>query len=279
MRPRAGMDAAGTVPETGCAGDGLDAPRGRSLAAIVSVPGCLPANCHGAGSIAGIERQRSTQIHPLFARGKRQHRKALPEKRRRTMASDLQRSPARPVQQNHDDSTAFGDLISPKSPSAVSSRIMQANCNTVHLTILMALGILILGSGLTCRGRSGKLLILRLTPRGLRRFRLDTTRSWRISSRTALWNFFFCRGGNSAVEVQLAPDHAHGMKEGKPVGILVRFERGLVHQTADGEVGHHEAIELLAHQIGSFAAQHDLGAAQMGLELVERSLSGKGLAR
>ena len=61
------------------------------------------------------------------------------------------------------------------------------------------------------------------------------------------------------------------MKEGKPVGILVRFERGLVHQTADGEVGHHEAIELLAHQIGSFAAQHDLGAAQMGLELVERS--------
>jgi predicted small metal-binding protein len=58
--------------------------------------------------------------------------------------------------------------------------------NTVHLTILMALRILILGSGLTRRGRSGKLLILRLTPRGFRRHRLDTTRSWRISSRTAL---------------------------------------------------------------------------------------------
>jgi hypothetical protein len=52
-----------------------------------------------------------------------------------------------------------------------------------------------------------------------------------------------------------------------------------VHQTADGEVGHHEAVEFLAHQIGGFAAQHDVSAAQMSLEFVERSLSGKGLAR
>ena len=49
--------------------------------------------------------------------------------------------------------------------------------NTVHLIILMALQMSILGRGLTWRGRSGKLLILRLTPRGLRRLRLDTTRS------------------------------------------------------------------------------------------------------
>jgi len=61
------------------------------------------------------------------------------------------------------------------------------------------------------------------------------------------------------------------MKEGKTVGIFVGFERGLVHQTADGEVGHHEAVELLAHKIGGFAAKHDLGAAQMGLEFVEGS--------
>ena len=67
MRPSAGVDAEGTVPETGCARGGLDAPRGRALAAIVSVPGCLPANRHGAGSIAGIERPRSTQNNPLFA--------------------------------------------------------------------------------------------------------------------------------------------------------------------------------------------------------------------
>jgi hypothetical protein len=42
------------------------------------------------------------------------------------MASDLQRSPTRPVQQNHADSNDFGDLISPETPSVVSSRIMQA---------------------------------------------------------------------------------------------------------------------------------------------------------
>ncbi|MGH8534511.1 MAG: hypothetical protein ACREV1_17795, partial [Gammaproteobacteria bacterium] len=58
--------------------------------------------------------------------------------------------------------------------------------NTVHLMILMASRMLIGGNGLVCRGRSGKLLILRFTPRGLRRLRLDTTRSWRISSSTAL---------------------------------------------------------------------------------------------
>jgi hypothetical protein len=49
--------------------------------------------------------------------------------------------------------------------------------NTVHLMILMALRMSILGRGLAWRGRSGKLLILRLTPRGLRRLRLETTRS------------------------------------------------------------------------------------------------------
>src|ERR1035441_1546346 len=51
------------------------------------------------------------------------------------------------------------------------------NPNTVHLMILMALRMSILGRGSTWRGRSGKLLILRLTPRGLRRLRLETTRS------------------------------------------------------------------------------------------------------
>ena len=40
--------------------------------------------------------------------------------------------------------------------------------------------------GLLCRGRSGKLLIFRLTPRRLRRLRLDTTRSSRISSSTVI---------------------------------------------------------------------------------------------
>ena len=61
----------------------------------------------------------------------------------------------------------------------------RASPNTVHLMILIAVEISMAGRGLARGGRSGKLLILRLTPRGLRRLRLDTTRSCRISSRTA----------------------------------------------------------------------------------------------
>ena len=43
-------------------------------------------------------------------------------------------------------------------------------------------------------------------------------------------------------------------------------------QAADGEVGHRQAVELLAHQLEGFAAQNDLGAAQMGLQLIKRRL-------
>jgi hypothetical protein len=50
----------------------------------------------------------------------------LPENRRKAMASDLQVAIARFVQDNYADSNAFGDLISPRAPSVVSSRIMQA---------------------------------------------------------------------------------------------------------------------------------------------------------
>ena len=50
----------------------------------------------------------------------------MPENRRKAMASDLQVAIARFVQDNYADSNAFGDLISPRAPSVVSSRIMQA---------------------------------------------------------------------------------------------------------------------------------------------------------
>jgi hypothetical protein len=63
--------------------------------------------------------------------------------------------------------------------------IAYSSPNTVHLSILMAFLMMMRGSDLYVRGRSGKLLILRLTPRKLRRLRLETTRSWRISSSTA----------------------------------------------------------------------------------------------
>ena len=60
------------------------------------------------------------------------------------------------------------------------------------------------------------------------------------------------------------------MQEREPVGVLIGFERSFVHQTSNGEVSHHEAVEFLANQVGGLAAQDDLGAAQMGLEFVER---------
>jgi len=43
-----------------------------------------------------------------------------------------------------------------------------------------------------------------------------------------------------------------------------------MHQAADSEMSHQQTVELLAHQIRRFAAQHDLGAAQVGLEFVEQ---------
>ena len=45
-----------------------------------------------------------------------------------------------------------------------------------------------------------------------------------------------------------------------------------MHQAADGEVGHQQAIELLAHQFRSLGAQLDLGAAQVCLQFVEGGL-------
>ena len=55
-----------------------------------------------------------------------------------------------------------------------ASRSKQgARANTVHFSTLIAFLMSIGGSGLSVRRRNGKLLILRLTPRGLRRLRLE----------------------------------------------------------------------------------------------------------
>jgi hypothetical protein len=59
------------------------------------------------------------------------------------------------------------------------------NLNTVYLRIRIALARLIAGRARSVLRRIGKLLILRLTPRGLRWFRLEMTRSCRISAMTA----------------------------------------------------------------------------------------------
>ena len=71
--------------------------------------------------------------------------------------------------------------------------------------------------------------------------------------------------GNSVRDPQLAADNVDGVHKGQAVRADICFQRGFVHQSTDGEVGHHESVELLAHQIGCLAPQHDLGAAQMGL--------------
>ena len=60
------------------------------------------------------------------------------------------------------------------------------------------------------------------------------------------------------------------MEERKFVGVLVGLEGGFVHQSANGEVRHYEAVEFLANQVGGLAAQDDFGTAQMSFEFGER---------
>jgi hypothetical protein len=69
------------------------------------------------------------------------------------------------------------------------------------------------------------------------------------------------------------------MEEGKPVGIFIGLQGSFVHQAADSEMRHQQTEELLPDQFRRLAAQYNLSAAQMGLQLVQGGLSGKGLAR
>src|ERR1044071_1411072 len=98
--------------------------------------------------------------------------------------------------------------------------------------------------GCGARGRSGKLLILRLTPRGTRRPRLLTTRSSRISSSTASCRASLAAGGKSGKQRQLAPDHPHRMQEGEPVRVLIGPQCRLVHQPPHGEMGEQPTPEV-----------------------------------
>jgi hypothetical protein len=62
------------------------------------------------------------------------------------------------------------------------------------------------------------------------------------------------------------------MHERKSIGIFVGLQRGFMHETANGEVRHQQTIELLLHQFWSLAPQHNLGAPQMGFQLIQSSL-------
>ena len=145
----------------------------------------------------------------------------------------------------------------------------RAKRNTVHFTILMTFWRSILGKGFEPRRRNGKLLILRLTPRGLRRLRLDTTRSSKISSNTASWNSALSSGGNSVVDRQLTTDDPHCVNKRQPIGVLIGFDGRFMHQAANGEVGHHETVELLTDQIGCLAPKDNPRAPQVGLEFIQ----------
>ena len=97
--------------------------------------------------------------------------------------------------------------------------------NTVQLMIMMAWAMLYGGGFGSPRRRSGKLLILRLTPRGLRRWQRATTRSCRISSSTLSWKAALWCGGNGDEGRKLAADDADSMKERESIWILIGFER------------------------------------------------------
>src|SRR5664279_287035 len=127
----------------------------------------------------------------------------------------------------------------------------------------------ILGIGLEPGWRKGKLLILRLTPRGLRRLRLDTALSSRISSNTPSWNAALSSGGNSGKAMNFAANNSHGMHEREPIRVFIRLEGRFMHQAPDGEMSHQEAVELLAHQIRPLAAQDYASSPQVGFQFIQ----------
>src|ERR1019366_1375481 len=93
--------------------------------------------------------------------------------------------------------------------------------------------------------------------------------SSRISCRTALWNLFWSRGGNSAEDGQFAADNAYGVEKGQPVRILIPAQRGFVHEATDCEMRRQQTVELLSYQVRRLAPQNDARSPQMSLEFVE----------
>jgi len=125
------------------------------------------------------------------------------------------------------------------------------------------------------RGRSGKLLIFRLTPRGTTRPRLELTTSAltsrRMRSRASV-SRVWSRGGNGRYVRQRAASHTQSMGERQSVGVAgprQGAQCGVVHECTNREVGEEKAPGFLQHQLGCLAAQHAAWATQMGLELIE----------
>jgi len=96
------------------------------------------------------------------------------------------------------------------------------------------------------RFRRGQLLIFRLMPRGDRRERLETTRSSRISRSTLSWKAGRALGGERREPRHFSADHPNRMYEREAIRIHLPLEGRLMHEATDGEMGHHQAVELLA---------------------------------
>ena len=79
----------------------------------------------------------------------------------------------------------------------------------------------------------------------MRRPRLLTQRSSRISSTMAASQGANCSGGKGWPLGQLATHDTHGMGEGKPVGIECGFAGRLVHEQPHGPVRQEQAVEFL----------------------------------
>ena len=71
---------------------------------------------------------------------------------------------------------------------------------------------------------------------------------------------------------------AEALDEGQSVGVKVGLQGGVVHHAADRVVGAQVAVCLLVDAVGVLGAQHDAGAALMGLQLVQRALQFPALA-
>ncbi len=70
----------------------------------------------------------------------------------------------------------------------------------------------------------------------------------------------------------LAADDTDRVQEGECIGVLIGLERGLMHETANGEMRHQQPEEFLLDQIRRLAAQDDLCTAQVRLQFVQGRL-------
>ena len=91
-----------------------------------------------------------------------------------------------------------------------------------------------------CRATVGKLLILRLTTRGLCRPRLRSAGIARISIRRSAIIRRRRRGGKRGVERHMAADDPHRVQEGQGVGVDAGVAAGIGHQPAQGQVHEHK---------------------------------------